>query len=164
MAGSISLLVDSPLRDLAFTMREVPTEVKRQIGKATKQAARPIWFQEVREHAHTRIQQRVLVNSADVSATARNVTLMSGAKGTLSSGTPVRTLVRSTEFGMNPGKRIAQKSAKGTTYERRAGNAFGPNRRGGYVVYPAVSDSLPRFASLWVQTTRRTVHESLEKV
>lgn len=164
MAGGISLLVDSPMRDLAFAMREVPTEVKRQIGRATKSEAKPIWFQEVREHAHTRLQHRVLVNSADVSATARNVTLISGARGTLSSGTPVRVLVRSTEFGMNYGKPIAQKSRKGKVYERRAGNAFGPNRRGGYVVYPAVSESLPRFASLWVQTAYRTIHEKVEEV
>ena len=128
-AGSISLLIDSPLRDLALAMRAVPADIKKQIGQQTKAAAKPIWFEETRGRAATRVQQRVLVNSADVSVTARNVTLKSGGKGKLSSGTPAALLARSAEFGMNPGKQIASKSKKGKAYTRSAGSTFGPNRR-----------------------------------
>jgi len=163
-AGSISLLVDSPLRTLATVMRDVPTETKRQISAATKSAAKPIWFEETRARAGTRVQQRVLVDSADVSATARNVTLKSGGKGSLSTGTKATVLAGAAEFGMNPGKPIKSRSKKGKAYTRTAGNAFGPNRRKGYVVYPAAFDSIPRFASLWIQTAHRALYEADEKV
>ncbi len=163
-SGSISLLIDSPLRDLALAMRAVPTDIKREISKQTKSAARPIWSQETRERAATRIQQRVLVNSADVSVTARNVTFKAGSKGRLSSGVEVSRLARSAEFGMNPGKEIASKSKKGTPYTRAAGGTFGPNRRAGNVAYPAARGAIPRVASLWVQTARRTIHEAIEEV
>ena len=163
-SGSISLLIDSPLRDLALAMRAVPTDIKREISARTKAAAKPIWSQETRERAATRVQQRVLVNSADVSVTARNVTFKSGGKGRLSSGVPVERLARSAEFGMNASKPISSKSKKGTAYTRTAGNTFGPNRRAGNVVYPAAREAIPRVASLWVQTARRTIHEAIEEV
>lgn len=163
-AGSISLLIDSPLRDLALAMRAVPTDIKKQIGQQTKSAAKPIWNQETRERAATRLQQRVLVSSADVSVTARNVTFKSGGKGRTSRGTPVSRLARSAEFGMNASKPITQKSKKGKEYTRTAGAAFGPNRQRGNVVYPAAREAIPRVASLWVQTARRSIHEAIEEV
>lgn len=163
-AGSISLLIDSPLRDLALAMRAVPGDIKKEIGVQTKKAGKPIWFEETRGRADTRIQQRVLVDSADVSVTARNITFKSGGKGRLRSGTPIPRLARSAEFGMNPTKPITQKSKKGKEYTRAAGNAFGPNRRAGNVAYPAARDAIPRVASLWVQTARRTIHEAIEEV
>lgn len=163
-SGSISLLIDSPLRDLALSMRALPADIKREIGKQTKSEAKPIWLGETRERANTRVQQRVLVSSADVSVTARNVTFRSGGKGRLSSGTPVDRLARAAEFGMNSGKVITSTSKKGTEYTRTAGNSFGPNRRGGNVAFPAAREAIPRVASLWVQTARRTIHEAIEEV
>jgi len=53
---------------------------------------------------------------------------------------------------------------KGTTYKRRLGTRYRLPRRGGYVAYPAAGDSIPRFASLWVQTAIRTIHETVERV
>jgi hypothetical protein len=64
---------------------------------------------------------------------------------------------------MNASKPIRSKSKTGKAYTRTAGNAFGPNRRGGYVIYPAANAAIPRVASLWVQTARRTIHEALEE-
>lgn len=163
MAGSISLLVDSPLVALAHAMRQATTDTKRFIGSETKKAAQPIWFEETRDRAGTRIQQRVLVNSARVGVTATNVTLKSGGVGKLSSGTPVVTLSSAAEFGMGAQKQIASRSKKGKAYTRSAGNAFGAPRRGGNVVYPAASASIGRFASLWIQTAHRALHEANEK-
>lgn len=163
MTGSISLLVDSPLRDLASTMREVPADVRKNIASQTKKNADPIWNQELRERAASRIQQRALVNSGRVGVTARNVFLRSGAVGKLSSGTPVSAVARAAEWGLGAEKRIDTRSRKGTPYQRRAGNVFPANRRGGYVVHPAAADAIPRFASLWIQTARRSLYEAEEK-
>jgi len=162
MAGSISLLVDSPLRDLAFRMREVPTETKKIISRETKKHAQPIWFEETRDRALSKLTQRVLVDSARVGVTARNVFLRSGAVGKLSSGTPVSVIASPAEFGMNADTPIQQTSRKGKSYKRRAGEAFGVRRRQGNVIYPAASASIPRFASLWIQTAHRCLYEAEE--
>ncbi len=164
MAGSgrISLLVDSPLRDLAFAMRELDTEVRRQIGAATKRAASPIWLESMRGHASDRMQVR-LADSATVGVTVQNVFLRAGT-GRLSSGTPLADVAKAVEFGANPNRMVSVRTRKGTTYKRRLGSRFHLPRRGGYVAYPAARASIPRIASLWVQTAIRTVHETVEKV
>lgn len=165
MAGAISLLVDSPLRDLALVMREVPTGVKRQISAQTKKAAKPIWLDEVRSRTSTRIQTRVILETSDVSVTARNVTLKVTGRGVLAkTGTPRVKLLTAAEHGINPTARIRTKSRKGTKYKRAAGATFGANNRAGYVAGPSASNSIPRLASLWVQTAVREIHEAIEKV
>ncbi|KQR43433.1 hypothetical protein ASF87_16720 [Microbacterium sp. Leaf161] len=161
MAGRISLSVDSPLRTMLIAARSVPAEVQKRIATETKAAAQPIWFAEVREGAHTRLEQRVLADSARVGATQRNVFLRSGGVGTLRSGTPVNVLASAAEFGMGADKKIATRSRTGTDYTRRAGSAFpSPRRRG--PVYTAAGRSLVRFASLWIQTAVRTMLDKLE--
>lgn len=162
MAGRISLLVDSPLQDMLIAARSLPAEVRKEIGVQTKKAAEPIWFEEVRGRGDTRLQQRALVNSSRVGVTARNVFLRSGSVGKLSSGTPVALVAKAAEFGGNPDRPIRQRSRKGTQYTRRMGAGFGLPRRTGNVVHPAAADSIPRFASLWIQTAVRTALDALE--
>jgi hypothetical protein len=95
--------------------------------------------------------------------TVQNVFLRAGT-GLLTNGTPIQVLAKPIEFGADPNRRVATRSRKGKAYTRRLGNAFGSPRRGGKVAYPAAKDSIPRFAALWIQTARRTVHEAIEKV
>ncbi|MDQ1169590.1 hypothetical protein QE392_001394 [Microbacterium proteolyticum] len=163
MVGSISLLVDSPLRDLAFAMREVPADVRKHIASETRKHALPIWNQELRERAATRFQQRALVSSARVGVTARNVFLRSGSVGKLSSGTPVVWVSTVAEWGFPQGKKVDVTNRKGKTFQRSMGAAVPARRRGGWVVHPAAQDAIPRFASLWIQTARRSLHEAEEK-
>lgn len=160
--GSISLLIDSPLRDLALALRAVGPEVRAQVNSATKNAAQPIWFEETRGRAGTRIQQRALVNTTRVGVTSRNVLLRAGGAGKLSSGTQIRVITDAAEWGASPGKVVQSRSSKGKTYTRRLGNSF-PAVSGG-VIHGAAKESIPRFASLWVQTARRTIHEAIEGV
>ncbi len=161
--GRISLLVDSPLRDLALAMREAPQETKKFISSETKKVAEPMWRQETAERASTRVQQRVLVSSARVGVTARNVFLRSGAVGKLSSGTPVTALASAAEFGRPAAAPIKSKSKNGKAYTRRTGSVFGPRNRKGNVVYPAARASIQRMASLWIQTAIRSLHEAGDK-
>lgn len=165
--GRISLLVDSPLRDLMIASRSVPTEVRRQVNSYVKAAASPIWTGELRERAATRIQQRALVNSGQVGVTSRNVFLRSGSTGKLSSGTPVKDVSLAAEWGVNPSKK---QSVRATTrrgrpvkaHTRKIGGRIPPVRRGGYVVYKAAEDSIPRIASVVVQTATKTTLDLLE--
>lgn len=160
----ISLLVDSPLRDLAVAYRTIPAELRKRINQHTKAAAAPIWKQETAERATTRIQQKVLVSSAKVGVTNRNVFLRSGGTGKLSNGTPVEKLATSAEFGRPAEAPIHAKSKNGKAYTRRTGSMFGARDRKGKVVFPAANASISRFAALWIQTTVRTLHEAGEKV
>jgi hypothetical protein len=162
-SGRNSLLVDSPLRTLAHAMNGLDTEVRRQIGQQTKAAAQPIWLETTRAHATDRMQVR-LADSATVGVTTQNVFLRAGTKGALSSGTPVAQVAHAIAFGANPNKMVKVAPRNAAPYQRRMGTRFRPPRRGGYVIYPAAHDSIPRFASLWVQTTHRTIHDTIEQV
>ncbi|MGB3375928.1 MAG: hypothetical protein WBA87_12430 [Microbacterium sp.] len=160
--GRISLNIDSPLRSMLLAVRQVPAETRKQINTHTKRDAEKIWTGEVRERAATRIQQRVLVDTARVGVTDRNVALRSATVGTLRKGVPASRLANGAEFGVNPGKVITSRSRKGKAYKRRIGSAFPRTRRGGYVVYPAARDAIPRIAALWVQTAVRTILDAFD--
>lgn len=162
VVGRISLSIDSPLRTMLIGARSAPAEVQKQIAAYTKSEAQPIWFEETRDRAVTRLQQKVLVDSARVGVTQRNVFLRSGAVGSLRSGTPVADIAKPAEFGMYADKEITTRSRKGKTYTRRGGSAFLGPRRGGYVFWPAVAVAALRIASLWVQTGVRTLLDKLE--
>ncbi|KNY07917.1 hypothetical protein [Microbacterium sp. GCS4] len=155
--GRISLLVDSPLRDLAIVYRVVPAKTRKQINRATKGAAQPIWKTETAERATTRIQQRSLVDTAKVGVTNRNVFLRAG-------GGKYAALQSAAEFGRPIAAPIKSRSKRGKAYTRTTGSLFGDRERRGKVVFPASRASISRFASLWIQTTIRTLHEAEEKV
>lgn len=161
-AGSISLLIDSPLQDLVNSLRAVSPEIRKQINAATKAEANPIWFDETKGRAVTRLQQKLLVSTARTSVTSRNVLLKSG--GLRFPGKSGDRVSRAAEFAGGESKVIQSTSSKGKTYSRRLGGVFGPRYRNGAVVYPAARESIPRFASLWVSTSRRTIHEAIEQV
>ncbi|WP_417561870.1 hypothetical protein [Microbacterium sp.] len=162
--GQISLLVDSPLRTVSLAFAGLDAEVRKQITRQVKTESKPIWFEEIRDRASTRLQQRVLAGTARTGVAGLNVRLMAGGGKKLSSGTPTADLVKATEFGANPGRTQTVRSRKGKQYQRRLGGRFPAPRRGGYVVYPAAKAAIPRVASLVVQTTVRTIHETIEGV
>lgn len=161
MAGSISFLIDSPLRTLALSMSGLDKDVRVQIGRATKAAAQPIWQESTMANAMTRQESR-LAKSAKVGVTTRNVFMRAGGTGKIGA-TPLSRLALAVEFGAHPDTLVKSKSGKGTPYERRMGRAFRLPRARGYVAYPASSEAIPRLASLWVQTAVRSVHEAIEK-
>lgn len=161
-SGRISLKIDSPLRDMLILARGVPQRAARQAMKYARAEAQPIWKEETAGRATTHLQQRVLVDSARVGATGRNVFLRSGGTGRLKSGTPVSDLRIGAEFGMNPGQVITARSRNGKVYQRRAGSAFGPRTPRGNVFYPAVSDAIVRVTSVIVQSFRRELFDALD--
>lgn len=162
--GRISLLIDSPLRTVWLAFRGLEPEVRKQITAHTKRVADPVWKEETRGHALSRLQQRVLAGTARAGVSGLSMTLRAGGGGRLTSGTPTSAVSHATAFGANPAKQVTVRNRKGTTFTRRLGTRFQPPRRGGYVVYPAARAVIPRMASLIVQTTIRTVHELREKV
>ncbi len=161
--GRISLLVSRDLGTLVQAAGTLDREVRGRLRAHTKGAAQPIWQDEIKGRAMTRLQSRVLVDSARVAVADSNVTLKSAQVGRLRSGTQRPVLASAAEFGANAGKQVKQRSRKGKVYTRRLGNAFGSPRRKGNVFHPAFADAVPRVASLWLQTAIRTVAETFEK-
>jgi hypothetical protein len=160
--GRISLLLDSPLSNMLAALRAVPADVRKQITTYTRTTAEPIWKQEMAARGTTRLQQKALVSSARVGVATRNVYLRSGSVGKLGSGTPVSVIANPAEYGANPNRPVYQHSKKGKRYKRRLGNAFGAPRRGGNVFNPAARESIPRIASVIIQTARRTLFDALD--
>lgn len=165
MAGSgrISLLVSKELQTLTQAVKEIPREVAAENRKHTRINAEPIWQESVRGHVTTRLETRVLSDTAKVAVTDQNVMLKSATTGKMADGTPKSVLAFGTEFGADPNKMIQSKTKAGKAYTRRRGRQFKLPRSNGYVVYPAARASIPRLASLWVQTTIRTIHEQFAK-
>lgn len=161
-SGRISLLVDSPLRNVLVSLRAVPAETRKHVTAFMRSNAEPIWIEETRGRASTRIQQRALVDTARVGVATRNIYLRSGGVGKMSSGASVSTVAFGAEFGANPEKVITQRSRKGKAYKRRLGNVFGAPRRGGNVVYRAAREAIPRIASVAIQSARRALFDALD--
>lgn len=165
MTGRISLLVSRDMRVLLEAVRGMEAEVRKQIRTHTRGSAQPLFKDEMAQHTGTRLQNRVLVDSARISVTDQNVVMKTGIVGKLSSGTPVSQLASAAEFGAGSGRTVQQRSGRGpnNSYSRRMGGAFGAPRRKGNVFFPAVREAIPRLGALWFQTAYRTVAETFEK-
>ncbi|ALJ20319.1 hypothetical protein [Microbacterium sp. No. 7] len=163
MSGRISLLVSRDMRVLVEAVRSLDPEVRKQLRAHTKQVAQPLWKDELAQHTGTRLQNRVLTDTARVSVTDMQITLKTAQVGKVSSGAKASQLAGPAEFGMSPSKTVTQRSRRGRQYTRRMGNVFGPPRRKGYVFFPTVRAAIPRVASLWWQTAYRTIAETIEK-
>lgn len=162
-SGRISVLITRELQVLLQAIKEVPKETAKALRTHTQRAAAPIWEESVRGHVTDRMQTRVLGDTARVSVTDSNVLLKSAATGTMANGTPKALLAAGTEFGADPNFTRPVTNAQGTTFRRHTKRQFRRPRSGGYVVYPAARDSIPRLASLWVQTAVRTFMETVER-
>jgi len=161
-SGRISLLIDSPFRDMLIVLRNVPAEARKHALRFARSESGPVWKEETAGRATTHLQQRVLVNSSRVGVTGDNVILRAGGTGRVSSGTPVADLRVGAEFGMDAGSKIQQRSRKGTLYTRRVGRTFGPRNRRGKVFFPAVRDAAPRIVSVVIQSTVRALYDALD--
>ena len=161
MPAQISLLIDSPLRDLLLRLRGVDADARKQALSAARKDVGPIWQDELTPRAATKLQRIVLVDTARVGVTARDIQLKSATAGKLSTGTPASALATATEFGMSPGALIYTRSRKGKAFARRAGNTFAGRTKAGKVVFPSVDAAIPRITSLVIQTVTRSLLDAL---
>ena len=166
-----------PLRISALTSREMlasiqalktfDREVRKQVRQHTKTMAAPEWQKAVSEHASTRLEHRVLADTARVQVSDRNVMLQSARVGrSLAGGAKPKELAKPVEFGTARDRRrnVTQRSRAGRqyTYKRQTQRQFRPFNKSGYVVFPAAANIIPRITSLWVQTVARTFADLIE--
>lgn len=163
----ISVHVSPELQAMLTRIRELPAETRKQVRVATKAAALPIWQEEVGANVQSRVEGLVLGRTARVAVTDKGVRLQAARIGKpLRGGLDIKSQWHAVEFGGSPAtvRKVDTKSRKGTAYTatRHTQRQLRPRRRAGYVVFPAVADSVPRLMSLWLQTIARAGHEALE--
>lgn len=148
-------------------LRNLDRDTKKQLRRNLKPMAEEAWKRALAEHANTRLEQRVLVDSGRVRVSDQNVRLTSASLSrSLSGGLKPSVSYGAVEFGAGPrpGSQETATSRKGTQFQRTRdpNRPFkAPNRRG-YVVYPAAASVIPRILAMYVQTFVRAIHEALE--
>jgi hypothetical protein len=147
------------LRVSAYSSRELLTvlrglrvldrETKKQLRGHLRPMVLQVWQQAVAERASTRLQRRVLADTARTKISDQNVRLTSA------------TLSRSLQGGLKPSEDWAPVEF-GAGPSTRNAKAFGGADRSGKVVYPAMANVIPRVLAMYVQTYVRAIHEALE--
>lgn len=168
MAGGIRISVfdSKPLQATLLSIRLANREVQANIRKFTKTEVSPDWQAEVLDRTETRLEVRVLADTARVRVSNQNVMLQSAMIGRkMAGGAKPSEIARATEFGANRETKAtytAHRHGKPYRVTRRTRAQFRPIRRKGYVVYQAAQKMIPRYASLWVQTTMRTILDAID--
>lgn len=170
MAGSgrISVLVSDELRTLLSALRTVPRDVQAQVRKFTKADAQPIWQDEIRSRVQTTVDERVFGKTARVRVSNQNVSLDAARIGkSLSGGAKPADIAAGYEFGRNgdPRTTYTTTSRKGKRYTatRHTRRQLPTRNTNGRVVFPSTRKSIPRFASLWIQTAARTLYDAFDR-
>jgi hypothetical protein len=167
----ISIFSSKELQAVLLAMRSLDKDLAKQLRQQTKAVVGPEWTKAVRENAQTRLEQRVLADTARVAVSNQNITLKSAGVGRrLSGGLLPKESAYAIEFGADrfapgQGRTYQSTSKRGNKYTIHNRNTVGqlrPRNKKGYVVYPAIAEVVPRIASLWVQTVMRGVHEAFE--
>jgi hypothetical protein len=161
----INVLESKELLATIYAIRSFDKTLQAQIRKQTKAVAEPEWKKSIAERANTRVEHRVIVDTARVAVSNQNVRVQSANVGRpLSGGLNPKTQYPAVEFGIRPKKVTYDRtSRKGGTHKvtRTIGNGLpNPRKRGPF--WGAAENMIPRLARLWVQTTVRTLSEALE--
>lgn len=169
MAGSgrISVFASEELRTLLAAVKGVPREMRKNIRTYTKRDAQPIWQQEVQGRVMSRLDDRVLGKTSRVAVSDQNVQLQSARIGkSLKGGAKPSELAGAVEFGADRNAEATYEttSRKGRRYlvTRHTKRQLPSRNTNGRIVYASSRESIPRLASLWVQTAARTLYDALE--
>jgi hypothetical protein len=164
----ISVKNSRELQGTIAALKTMPAELSKWIRQVTKAEMQPEWKRGLAEHARTRLDHRVLVDTARMAVSNQNVSLKSASVGrSLSGGLQPKVDYAAVEFGVDRSAVTTYEatSRKGKRYKvtRHTRRQLPPRIRNGRVVYPTASDLIPRLASLWVQTTVKTFYQVWEK-
>lgn len=169
----IDIRGSAELAAVVLALRDSTTTIQREYRQALQSMAGPAWAESVRGRVGTRMQARVLSDTARVRVSNQNVQLSAATVGrALSKRTggagaaKPADLARLVEFGGSPSKysTYRRKGKGGAEHDvrRRTMTGYGPRAPKGNAVYPALRVMVPRVASLVVQTCVRTLAEAME--
>jgi hypothetical protein len=163
----ISVRDHRELKAVVLAFARLQNTVKNEINKATRSTLNPIWQGEVRQNVRTRMDAKVV--AAGVRVKAGNPPVLQAAQSVRAIDGRLRPADdwQGWEFGSSSRSATTtytRKSKKGGTHKvtRHTMAQMPPMRRQGRVAYPAMAETVPRIAALWVQTVVRVVHEAAE--
>jgi len=163
----ITVFGSKELQATILALKTLDRETRKQIRTHTKAMVDTEWNKALAEQADTRLEHAVLVATGRVRVSDQNVQLTSATVGrTLRGGLNPKTSAAAVEFGADPAVTTYEAtSSRGKRYtvRRNTRNQLKARRKTGYVVYPAAAQIIPRIASLWIQTTARTIFDMLER-
>lgn len=168
MPFRISVFASDALLATILALKGMDRELAKQTRAAIKTVTQAEWQEAVRGNVTSALETRVLSDTARVTVSDQNITLKSATIGkSLSGGYKPSQLAHSAEFGgdQNATRSYTATSSKGKSYtvhNRHTRRQFRPRNIKGNVVYPAAARIIPRMAALFVQTTVRTIAETLE--
>lgn len=153
------------LQATILALRDMDRTLRKRLYAATRANIVPEWRQELAADAAGHLEELALAGArADVSAFGVKLKAYSSTKK-LSGGASPAMIGHAIEFGANWRRGdVTATSARGTryTYSRVLNKQLKPRRRNGYLAWPAAVRMIPRFASLWVSLTIRTMHDAME--
>lgn len=169
----MSIQVDrGNLRDVQRAFRRLPRELKNDVRKAQRSQIGPIWKAEMdraRGAGGLVHPQRVTFAAGTRVKAGLPATLVAGGSNRkMPGGATPSDLARPMEFGTNRREhytRYRRRSKNGGSHvvERRASRQIRLVRRNGYVVYPAVSQTIPRLIGVWVvDGVQKSIERALE--
>lgn len=162
----ITVFGSKELQAVILALKTLDRDTRAEIRKHTKTMASTEWGQTLTEHASTKLEHAVLARTGRARVSDQNVTLTSATVGrALKGGLQPKRDAAAVEFGADAQVvPYTATSRTGTRYEVRRNTRaqLRPRNRKGYVVYPSAASIIPRIASLWIQTTARTIFDKLE--
>lgn len=146
------------LRSVQRAFRSLPKEVKNELRKAQRSTLGPIWRSEMDTsvgRARRLEQHRAFEIGSRVKAGLPAYLVAGGSNKRLSGGAVISNLARPLEFGTNRHQNLTKYNRISTrgkqhTVTRHASRQLPPAKRSGWVVYPAVSQTIPRLIGQWV--------------
>jgi hypothetical protein len=156
------------LQAIVLALAQTDKVIQSRIRKHTRAEIIPEFKRGLAEHAQTRPQFRVIVDTAAATMSNTTVKLTAGTKGKpLKGGLNPRTDARALEFGTIDREKKREywtNSRHGNPYKltRRTNRQMPSYRRQGWVFYPTSNQLIPRFLSLWAATTIKTMADALE--
>ena len=149
------------LQGVIIALKHSDAETRKAIRTYTKSTMTRPWLDAIERQASTRLERRVISDSATVAVSDQNIRIQSAAKGRMLSGGLVpKKDYAPVEFGA--GHKKVTYTRQGHRVTRNTTAQFKSHNRSGYVFYPAAKEMIPRLASLWVQTVVKTFADIFE--
>ena len=163
----ISLFNSKELQAVTLRMKSLDKDISKALRTETKKVVDPVWREAVRGNVTSRLETRVLSDTARAAVSNDNVTLKAGGIGrSMVGGATPSDIWHNVEFGANREfeREYPTTSRKGNRFKvnRHTRRQFEDRNQKGRVVYPAAAEVIPRIASLWVSTIVKHLHDALE--
>ena len=145
------------LQATIYALRQARRDIRLDINKTTRNRLKPLWIAELGARARTRVERRVILVGARVTATDRGVKFVAA-----NSARPLRGgLVPSwdwpaVELGARTQRiQVRQRSRRGRVYTRglTINRQFIGRQQSGMIAFDAASKAGTRLVAIWVDTT-----------